>query len=345
MCPVALALLLGAAPAPSGAHAEGDAAAPAAMTHMLRYEPTGLSLLAPLIDGARCRSSSSHGLWLSPWSWGRMVEALEADPEIGGRRYQFWTFGYSTGDPIPYSAHLMRRDLDGARRAVDPGRTDVALDRMVIVGHSMGGLLAKMMAVETGDRLWRVISDRPLRRTGGRRRRPGPLPWRPVLRAAAGGPSGHLRRHAAPGQSIRPGGGREDRHEACPRTRPPPGRPHDRLVSRNPPGYFRDDFPQRLAEQHRRARMGLPDAYRPLGPGDSAVRRSPLDRRGAARRTPRTENRRPGELRQRPYRRRPLREGRLGRAPLPGSPGGHRRGSANPPRAQGTLITTSPGGP
>ena len=32
---------------------------------------------------------------------------------------------------------------------------------MVLVGHSMGGLLTKMMASEAGDRLWRVVSDRP----------------------------------------------------------------------------------------------------------------------------------------------------------------------------------------
>ena len=32
---------------------------------------------------------------------------------------------------------------------------------MVIVGHSMGGLLMKMMVADAGDRLWRAISDRP----------------------------------------------------------------------------------------------------------------------------------------------------------------------------------------
>ena len=35
-----------------------------------------------------------------------------------------------------------------------------ALDQMVVVGHSMGGLLSKMMAADAGDRLWRVVSDR-----------------------------------------------------------------------------------------------------------------------------------------------------------------------------------------
>ena len=84
-----------------------------------------------------------------------MIETLAADPAIDGG-FQFWTFGYSTGNPIPYSAYLLRRDLDEARRRLDPGKTDPAFDRMVLIGHSMGGLLCKMIAVDSGDRLWRV---------------------------------------------------------------------------------------------------------------------------------------------------------------------------------------------
>jgi pimeloyl-ACP methyl ester carboxylesterase len=89
-----------------------------------------------------------------------MIEALEADPAVKGG-FQFWTFGYSTGDPIPYSAYLLRRNLDEVRRQLDPDRADPALDRMVVVGHSMGGLLSRMVAVEPGDRLWGVVSDHP----------------------------------------------------------------------------------------------------------------------------------------------------------------------------------------
>ncbi len=156
---VALCLWLLAALAGTRSWA-GEPSGPAGgMTHLLRYEPTGLSLLRPYGKG-KMPVVLVHGLWASPWSWHRMIEALEADPAIAGR-YQFWTFGYSTGDPIPYSAHLMRRDLDEARRSFDPTKSDAALDRMILVGHSMGGLVTKMMAVDAGDRLWRVVSDRP----------------------------------------------------------------------------------------------------------------------------------------------------------------------------------------
>jgi pimeloyl-ACP methyl ester carboxylesterase len=132
---------------------------------MFRYEPTGLSLLRPYERG-KVPVVFIHGLWSSPWSWSRMIEGLEADRALRDR-YQFWTFGYSTGDPLPYSAVLLRSNLDEVRRKFDPDGSDRAFDKMVIVGHSMGGLLTKMMVQETGARLWQIISDRPVDELAG----------------------------------------------------------------------------------------------------------------------------------------------------------------------------------
>jgi pimeloyl-ACP methyl ester carboxylesterase len=132
---------------------------------LFRFEPTGLSLLRPYQRG-RMPVVLIHGLWSSPWSWARMIEELEADATLR-ERYQFWTFGYSTGDPLLYTAALLRRDLDEVRRKFDPDRSDAALDRMVLVGHSMGGLLTKLMAQDSGTRLWRLISDRPVDELAG----------------------------------------------------------------------------------------------------------------------------------------------------------------------------------
>ena len=134
---------------------------------LFRFEPTGLSLLRPYQRG-KIPVVLIHGLWSDPCSWAQMIEALEADAALRDR-HQFWTFGYSTGDPIPYSAVLLRRDLDEVRRKLDADRSDAAFDRMVLVGHSMGGLLAKMMVQDSGTRLCRLVSDRPVDELAGER--------------------------------------------------------------------------------------------------------------------------------------------------------------------------------
>jgi pimeloyl-ACP methyl ester carboxylesterase len=107
-----------------------------------------------------------HGLWGHPRLWDPMVEDLEGDPVLR-RRFQFWTFRYASGDSIPYSAHLLRQSLRGARQAFDPDGLDEAFDRMIVVGHSLGGVLAKMMVQSTGSRLWQAISPRPIDQVSG----------------------------------------------------------------------------------------------------------------------------------------------------------------------------------
>jgi hypothetical protein len=79
-------------------------------------------------------------------------------------RFEFWFFSYETGNPIPYSALQLRRALEQAVAALDPAGKDAALRDMVIIGHSQGGLLAKMNAIDTGTRLWDQISTKPLDR-------------------------------------------------------------------------------------------------------------------------------------------------------------------------------------
>jgi pimeloyl-ACP methyl ester carboxylesterase len=156
---LAVLWLATAVPSPLSAQVDAPANSAPELKELFRYESTGLSLLHPHVRG-KVPVVFVHGLWASPSSWRGMIKTLEADPAIK-HGFQFWTFGFSTGDPIPYSAHLFRRDLDEVRQKLDPSKADPAFDRMVVIGHSMGGLLTKMIAVESGDRLWQVVSDRP----------------------------------------------------------------------------------------------------------------------------------------------------------------------------------------
>jgi hypothetical protein len=100
-----------------------------------------------------------HGTASSPARWAEMANELRGDVQLGGR-YQFWYFIYNTGNPISYSAGLLRRDLTDALHDADPNGADPALREMVIISHSQGGLLTKMLVVDSGDRFWATVSER-----------------------------------------------------------------------------------------------------------------------------------------------------------------------------------------
>jgi hypothetical protein len=102
-----------------------------------------------------------HGTVSSPLRWGEMYNRLLGDPEIRSR-FQFWFFQYDSSNPIALSALRLREALTEAVARVDPEGKDQALRRMVLIGHSQGGLLVKMQAISTGDQLWNAVSRKPL---------------------------------------------------------------------------------------------------------------------------------------------------------------------------------------
>jgi pimeloyl-ACP methyl ester carboxylesterase len=102
-----------------------------------------------------------HGTASSAGRWGDMVNDLLDDPRIR-EQFQFWFFTYDTGNPVLYSAALLRESLRAAVRKLDPRGTDPALREMVVIGHSQGGLLAKAMVIDTGDRVWNAIAYKPI---------------------------------------------------------------------------------------------------------------------------------------------------------------------------------------
>jgi pimeloyl-ACP methyl ester carboxylesterase len=101
-----------------------------------------------------------HGTASSAGRWAQMVNDLDNDPVIHAR-FQFWAFSYETGNPIAYSAMLLREALEHAVAQLDPDGHDPALRQMVVIGHSQGGLLTKTTVVESGSRFWDNISHKP----------------------------------------------------------------------------------------------------------------------------------------------------------------------------------------
>jgi pimeloyl-ACP methyl ester carboxylesterase len=102
-----------------------------------------------------------HGLWSSPMTWMEMFNDLRSCPEIRDR-YQFWFYLYPTAQPFWISASRLRTDLAAVRQVLDPRRQEPALDQMVVIAHSMGGLLARLQTIDSGNDFWNLVSPQPL---------------------------------------------------------------------------------------------------------------------------------------------------------------------------------------
>ena len=120
---------------------------------------SGLYMLHPYLRGL-IPVVFVHGTASSPARWAEMINELLGDPAIAAR-YQIWIFIYNSGNPIVLSAMRLRESLQAVRKAVDPEGTDPALDKFVIIGHSQGGLLTKMMVVDSGNRFWNNVTSVP----------------------------------------------------------------------------------------------------------------------------------------------------------------------------------------
>jgi len=101
-----------------------------------------------------------HGTASSPARWADMANDLLADPRLR-KRYALWFFTYDSGNPIVYSAYQLREALTQAVDRADPGGVDPCVRDMVVMGHSQGGLLTKLTAIDSGDSFWANVSNKP----------------------------------------------------------------------------------------------------------------------------------------------------------------------------------------
>jgi triacylglycerol esterase/lipase EstA (alpha/beta hydrolase family) len=114
-----------------------------------RYDPDRIPLLMV------------HGLQSTPVSLINLVNDLCADPEIYGR-YQIWQYHYRTGTPVLYNAAVFRRILQQTLSMLDPSGRDFATNNLVVLGHSMGGILTHTLICDSEYKLWdKVVTVRP----------------------------------------------------------------------------------------------------------------------------------------------------------------------------------------
>jgi pimeloyl-ACP methyl ester carboxylesterase len=95
-----------------------------------------------------------HGLKDSQATWTPMINKLRGDPVIR-KHYQFWFYSYPSGYPFPYSAAILREELDEVEKQFPK------LKPMVVIGHSMGGCISRVLLTDSGNELWMKIFGRP----------------------------------------------------------------------------------------------------------------------------------------------------------------------------------------
>jgi pimeloyl-ACP methyl ester carboxylesterase len=121
--------------------------------------PEGLLMMHPYRPG-RVPVVLVHGTASSPARWADIINELQNDPKLRGR-IQFWLFTYNTSNPILLSASDLRQGLQRIRKEIDPDGRDPALDQVVVIGHSQGGMLTRLMVTDSGSRFWDAVTDVP----------------------------------------------------------------------------------------------------------------------------------------------------------------------------------------
>ena len=120
---------------------------------------TGLFMIEPYQPG-KIPLVFVHGLLSDRYTWANMANELRARPDLVAK-YQVLGFEYSTGEPFLSGAAILRRHLTELRLNYDPEGCEPAMSEIVLVGHSMGGLVAKLQISACENQLWDTVSSLP----------------------------------------------------------------------------------------------------------------------------------------------------------------------------------------
>lgn len=99
-----------------------------------------------------------HGLASSPEAWINVANEVLGDEKLRNQ-YQIWQVYYPTNHPISLNQKALRESLEATLRHFDPDGTAAASQDMVLLGHSMGGVISRLLVTNTGDQLRDTLLD------------------------------------------------------------------------------------------------------------------------------------------------------------------------------------------
>ncbi|AOX47807.1 hypothetical protein AB870_22290 [Pandoraea faecigallinarum] len=99
-----------------------------------------------------------HGLASSPEAWVNMANEIQGDATLR-EHFQVWQVYYPTNAPILVNAMAIRNAFETTLRHFDPDGLSAASHDAVIIGHSMGGVIARLMVSSSDHDLWEAFQN------------------------------------------------------------------------------------------------------------------------------------------------------------------------------------------
>ena len=94
-----------------------------------------------------------HGLASSPEAWINLANEVLGDETLR-QNFQIWQIYYPTNAPVAFNNYEIGMAIKQTLEHFDPEETAQASRKILLVGHSMGGILSRLMVSSSGDRLW-----------------------------------------------------------------------------------------------------------------------------------------------------------------------------------------------
>ncbi len=97
-----------------------------------------------------------HGLASSPEAWINVANEVLGDETLR-KNFQVWQVYYPTNAPLAFNQHSIRKAIEETLQNFDPEGKNRASQDVVLIGHSMGGVLARLLVSDSGDQFWKPI--------------------------------------------------------------------------------------------------------------------------------------------------------------------------------------------